>query len=468
MRSVMVSALVMCPMVGMVHAAQSTPLPQPGTRMAVAADSVKSKPDGLTPWTPVGPAVARSLAEITFINAVALGVNILARDIRSPSPVTWWDNIRGGWEWDPNDIRVNHLEHPWAGAAYFNSARANGLSFWGSVPMALTGSLMWELFGESKPPSTNDLLSTTLTGVGLGEPLRRLSLIVVDEESTGLDRLWREVVVFIGNPGLGLSRLSRGQSWTRRENPPGRRPDAMRGEVAAGARSFARADGTEPIRSPLLGLNVEYGDPFADRTRGPFSFFSAGMEIVTSSPDGLGSLNVRGLLTPLGAGHQAATHRGGIFMDFDYRRDGAVEFAQHSFSIGLLSRTPAGGRFRLATDVSASAVPILAVYDRYSKPLTGRRYDYGAGVGARAHARLELRGRRVLWASGRAYWAPTLDGASETKAVQIANIDARLPLIWSVSLGASYELYRQGSTYDSRQTEAERVSSFSLFLSTGQ
>lgn len=432
--------------------------------VAVAAGSDEPLP----PWKPQQPAVVRTLVEITAINAFAVAVNTFGRGIAGTNPSSMWQNLQGGWEWDPNDVRVNHFEHPYAGAAYFNSARANGLSFWGSAPMALAGSVMWEIFGETKPPSINDVLSTAVTGISLGEPLRRVSLMVLDEESKGLDRVWREVAVFLANPGLGLNRLGRGQSWSRRQNMPGRRPDALRGGVSTGVRQLAQPSGAEPLTAALAGFNIDYGDPFAGGERGPFSSFTGSLELLTSSPDLLGSLGARGLLVAFGPESGPLRHVGGLFMDFDYRRDGVVDFAQQSFGVGLLSRFPIGdGAFRVATDVSAEAVPILAVRDIYAAPLVVREYDYAAGVGARTMAQLEYRGRRVLSASYRAYWGPTLNGASTTKLVQLAAAEARLPIVGSMSIGAGAQLYWQRSTYAERPPESESLPGFSLFLSTG-
>ena len=357
--------LMLLSMVGMLQA-QSPPPERPAATTPVAKDSSGSGLAApLPPYRPVKPAVARTLAQITFINLTAAIINTMARDITPASPSTWWQNLQGGWNWDGNSIRVNELEHPLAGAVYFNSGRANGLSFWGSAPMALTGSLMWELFGEAKPPAINDVLSTSLTGIALGEPLNLLSVLVLDETSSGLDRVWREAVVFLLNPGMELSRLSRGQSWTRRQNPPGRRPDILLGGMAVGPRQYDWADGGARLRTAVLSLRVEYGDPFAPGRPAPFGFFRAGMELMPSSPDGLGALNARGLLARFGEGDGTEGHMGGLFMDFDYRRDGAVEFAEQSFGLGRLSRTPLGSAFRLRTDVSVEAVPILAVQDRY-------------------------------------------------------------------------------------------------------
>jgi hypothetical protein len=113
-------------------------------------------------------------------------------------------------------------------------------------------------------------------------------------------------------------------------------------------------------------------------------------------------------------------------------------------------------------------VPILAVQDNHTGTTNKRGYDFGAGAGARVMGELDYRGHRVLSAGGRAYWAPTLNGASQTKLVQFAGVEARLPPVLGLSLGAAYNLYIQRSTYETRPSETERLSSLSLFLSTGR
>ena len=72
--------------------------------------------------------------------------------------------------------QTNNIEHPYGGAVYYNVARANGLSFWAAAPVTFSGSLMWELFGEPVPPSPNDVIITSLSGITFGEALRQLSL----------------------------------------------------------------------------------------------------------------------------------------------------------------------------------------------------------------------------------------------------------------------------------------------------
>jgi hypothetical protein len=129
--------------------------------------------------------------------------------------------------------------------------------------MALTGSLMWELFGEAKPPSTNDLLSTTLGGVAIGEPLQRLSMIMLDEESTGLDRLGgssrcsspTRVLASIVSPGDRAGRDGR----IRRCTVPTRCAAAPPSAPASSGPSDASTMGT-----PVLSFALDYGDPFRE------------------------------------------------------------------------------------------------------------------------------------------------------------------------------------------------------------
>ena len=61
-----------------------------------------------------------------------------------------------GWVWDLDDFLVNQIGHPYQGSNYYNTGRANGLSFWESAGVTAFGSGTWEYFGE-----TNHASSTT-------------------------------------------------------------------------------------------------------------------------------------------------------------------------------------------------------------------------------------------------------------------------------------------------------------------
>ena len=418
-------------------------------------------------WIDQPPNVPRALGGIAALNVLAIGINVLWRDEPATHPGSWLDNIQGGWEWDTNPIRVNSFEHPWAGAMYYNVARANGLSFYAALPATAAGSLMWELFGEPRPPATNDVITTALGGVALGEPMFRLSQIVLDNQATGLNRIWREVTVFVLNPGLGLDRLSRGQLWSAGANPPDRRPALLKGNVGMGAVRLSPAGGSpgQPADAATVRLGLQYGDPFDGEKVTPFSSFSGTMEM-TSISAVLTQLGARGIIASIGHRDGPTDKVVGVFLDFDYRWDGRVGFAEQSVGLGLLSRF-GNERWRVKTDLSAEAVPLLASTDRWSTPAVNRYYEFGSGLGGRAVAQLEHHGRRLLFGSLRAYWAATLNGASSSKLIQLLEVEAHTPPLGPLSLGASYRLYRQSSQYSDRPTGHESMSSFSIFVSSG-
>ncbi len=96
------------------------------------------------------------------------------------TPATWWANMEQGWVWDLDDFVVNQFGHPYQGNNYFNTGRANGLSFWESAGITAFGSGTWEYFGETNHASLNDLINTTLGGIALGEMFHRTAWLVRD------------------------------------------------------------------------------------------------------------------------------------------------------------------------------------------------------------------------------------------------------------------------------------------------
>ncbi|NTX41768.1 DUF3943 domain-containing protein, partial [Myxococcus sp. CA033] len=125
----------------------------------------------------------------------------------------WERNLTDGFKWDADEFSVNQFDHPYHGGIYYNIARDNGFDYWESGFITVLGSLQWEVFAENTPPSTNDIINTSLGGLALGEVLYRLSSRVLDNCATGRERVGREVVAGLLNPGRGLSRVVRGEAW---------------------------------------------------------------------------------------------------------------------------------------------------------------------------------------------------------------------------------------------------------------
>ena len=126
------------------------------------------------------------------------------------TPKTWWANMEQGWVWDLDDFTVNQIGHPYQGNNYFNTGRANGLSFYESAAVTAFGSSTWEYFGETNHASLNDFINTTLGGIALGEMFHRAAWLVRDTRATGRGRLWREIGATALDPITGVNRFMRG------------------------------------------------------------------------------------------------------------------------------------------------------------------------------------------------------------------------------------------------------------------
>ena len=71
--------------------------------------------------------------------------------------------------------RTNAFNHSLSGAAYYWTARSNGLSIAQSFLMANIGSITWEYVVEYKEyPSLNDVIFTPIVGIPFGEGLYQL------------------------------------------------------------------------------------------------------------------------------------------------------------------------------------------------------------------------------------------------------------------------------------------------------
>ena len=92
----------------------------------------------------------RAVGEVFGINLLYQGLNIAFRsdDLKiyyKTYPRIWWNNLRARPEWDDNSFMINQWGHPYQGSTYFSAGRSNGLSFWESAPLAVLGSVTWEV-----------------------------------------------------------------------------------------------------------------------------------------------------------------------------------------------------------------------------------------------------------------------------------------------------------------------------------
>ncbi len=84
----------------------------------------------------------------------------------------WWDNVSRGPVWDSDDIFLNYVTHPYAGAIYYMGARSAGVNAGYSFLYSFAlSTFFWEYGIEAfaERPSIQDLIVTPIAGAVLGE-----------------------------------------------------------------------------------------------------------------------------------------------------------------------------------------------------------------------------------------------------------------------------------------------------------
>ena len=162
------------------------------------------------------------VVEIVAMDAV---VNLGGRALMEPAdyevtPSSIRRNLRGPWVVDEDPFQINQFLHPYQGAMYHGIARSNGLSYWPSVAYTVVGSAMWEIAGETTPPSRNDQIASGIAGSFLGEPLYRISRLLLERADNG-PGVWRTLASVLVSPPTGLNHVLVGTP------AEARRPDAV-------------------------------------------------------------------------------------------------------------------------------------------------------------------------------------------------------------------------------------------------
>jgi len=228
----------------------------------------QTEPDSTEPKIPQR--VDFAIAEAISINLLIWSYDRYLREDNYSFMISWRSverNLRHGFEWDPNNFSTNFLAHPFHGNTYFNAGRTNGLNFWESAPLAMGGSMMWEVFMESEFPSYNDWIMTTFAGIALGESLFRFSEQVLDDRARGGERIWREVAGTLLNPVGGFNRLVRGDMF-RHKSTVNHIRNPFRGYLALGGRGDVKGtDFGETKFAPALEFTVHYGETFTEKSK---------------------------------------------------------------------------------------------------------------------------------------------------------------------------------------------------------
>ncbi len=380
------------------------------------------------PWLAAGEAAASNLALWAFCRFALEG------DYAYISINTMKRNLQKGFHWDNDKFSTNLFSHPYHGSFYYSAARSNGMNFWKSGIYAFGGSLMWELFMENELPATNDLFSTSIGGMAMGESLYRVSDLILDNRTWGWNRLVRECLGFTLSPGRGLTRVLTGESWKRSGNS-GRQfsiPE-IEFELSGGTRALEIWNLQEDtfdddVIGFCLNAQVNYGDLFDDENSTSYSyfFFYSNFNIQRNQPI-IGQLNLMGRLwgNPLYEtdNNQIAL---GAFQHFDYYNSDTIANAikvpgtKTPYKIG----SPASGglglvcsgnifnkMFSYNMQAHANAILIGCSLSDYSAG-EDRNYNWGSGYSAKVKLNLSFKDKISIDFNNSVYHIFTWNGYS--------------------------------------------------------
>ncbi len=357
-------------------------------------------------------------------------------------------NFQTGAVWDTDHFITNFFAHPYHGNLYFNTARSSGYNFWESTPYAFGGSLMWELFMENEPPSTNDLINTTVSGIFLGETLYRLSSLVIDESKRGFPRVVSEVLAGLLNPARGFNRLIYGDVWrVTKEQVYDIQPLVIGlsygvNHVSNGTNYF------EGVSNGVIDLDMVYGNPFRVFDRKPFDFFRirSTFNIGAGQPP-IGTITAYGILWGKNFTEKKQDVLAGIFQHYDFFDNNTYKVGGISFGGGLISlfQNKKDKGNRITTSVHLNLMPLGASNSAYSA-FGEKEYNFTVGANMQFETFLEMKWGYAL-VDYKLYYMHTIVGASSNEYVGILKPKIQVKVYKNWSVGAEYLFYHREGFY---------------------
>src|SRR6266536_1648365 len=331
-------------------------------------------------------------------------------------------NLHRSWVVDSDPFSINQLGHPYQGSMYFGFARSAGVDYWESLGYSFAGSAMWEIAGETNPPSRNDLINTGLGGSFFGEALFRMASLVLEHDA--IPPFWRELGAAVISPATGFNRLAFGDRF----KPVFASHDPVYySRVDLGFSGTAQnepgASTTKLHRNEALAdFAIDYGLPGKPgyTYHRPFDYFA--FQATASSANGFENLLTRGLM--IGSDYEVDPDYRGVWVlyrVYDYITPQTYRVSSTALALGTT------GQSWLSPTIALQGTALLgagyaAVGTTHSSVDTD--YHYGVAPQALLALRLILGERASLDVTGREYFVSSVAGADRGGHDNIVRLDA--------------------------------------------
>lgn len=376
---------------------------------------------------------------------------------------TFWKHLTDtDWVVDDDQFSINQFLHPYGGTIYYGLGRSAGLNFWESSFYTALGSFLWELGGETTPPSINDQYTTTFGGIFLGEPLFRMAALLLEPDGDGKPGFWRELAAAVLSPPTGFNRLVFSDRFDTVY--PSHKPATFIRFMAGGTLTSSSQNVSSDVESygAVADIEVQYGLPGKPEYtyKRPFDYFDFHLSAVTANA--VESIDTRGtLLATTYAPNPSLRGIWGLYGTYDYISPQVFRVSTAAFNLGTT------WQWWAADDVAFQGTALGgAGYGAAGNiEKTGNRdYHYGFTPQGLLALRLIFGDRVMLDMTGREFYVTGLLSKEANGSENILRGDASLTVrIYDRhGIALRYVLSHRDASYPNIQYQDQTVGTLSL------
>ncbi|MBA4421978.1 MAG: DUF3943 domain-containing protein [Syntrophus sp. (in: bacteria)] len=387
------------------------------------------------------------------------------KEYNSTLSTTWEHLVHGRWGIDQDNFFMNQFLHPYQGVIFHGIARSNGLSYWESSAYTLAGSFLWELAGETTPPSVNDLIASGIGGSFFGEPLFRMANLLLESDG-GKPGFWHELGAALLSPPVGFNRLvfgERSKSLFPSHDPA----TFLRLRIGVNLntnrdndRKFGAVNSSQVTADGIMDYGLP-GKPGSRYTR-PFDYFHFAFSAIDRGEKPIENVMIHGLLW--GNTHEAGnSYRSvwGLYGGYDYLSPDVFRVSSTSVSFGTTFQ------WWLVREVALQGSVLGGIGYAAAGSIAGpgeRDYHYGVTPQGLLALRLIFGDRAMLDLTGHEFYVSSM-GATESGTENIVRLNAGLTVrIYDRhALGVRYIVSNRDMNYSNLAERHQTMGTYSLF-----
>jgi hypothetical protein len=349
-----------------------------------------------------------------------------------------------GWIWDNTRFGNDMFLHPYTGANYFDAARASGYTFWESSLFTFGGSYLWKIFGENGAPERNSLIYTTIGGMFGGEVMYRISSNVLDDRTSGLERVIRETVAGVISPGRFVTRLFDGK-LSHVTDQEVYKKEPLNVTLFAGIHQINTNNNfLSGNTSEIFNLQLDYGNPFERIDRKPYDFF----KVLTEINIGVGrkiidNVTGYGLLAGTNSGAGKFDFLSGVFQNYDFWDNPVYELTTLGFGGGVVARYPIFTNSTWYSVLHLDVVPFGGNSKRSGPSDTAQigDFNFGGGAEAKFESTLNFGDKATFKLIANYYWFHTYVGEAGNNFIAILKPRVTVGIFDNLSVGLEQTIY---------------------------